>query len=189
MKVYTKTGDRGETSLAGGCRVSKDDCRVEAYGTVDELSAHVAVLRDAMDGDDPRLEPVRAELTEILRELMTAGSLLACAGDDAVRNVPPLRDDRVEALEQRIDRLQSGLPGVRSFVLPGGHPLVSQCQVCRTVCRRAERRVIAAAREYDVPETVLCYVNRLSDYFYSLGRKLSDLFHVMEIYWTPGDEP
>lgn len=182
MKIYTKTGDRGTTSLVGGQRVPKNHPRLEAYGTVDELMAQTALLRDNLP-DTEAMKPYRDDLLRILDHLMRAASYLATEGD-APKYLPPLGDDQVGFLESRIDAMQATLRPISTFTLPGGHPVVSLCHVCRTVCRRCERRTLTLAEEHAVPQSVMRYLNRLSDYFYTLGRKLTDEFHVKEIYWV-----
>ena len=167
MKIYTKTGDRGTTSLVGGQRVPKNHPRLEAYGTIDELMAQTARLRDNLP-DTETMKPYRDDLLRILDHLMRAASYLATEGD-APKYLPPLGDDQVGFLENRIDAMQA---------------VVSLSHVCRTVCRRCERRTLTLAEEYSVPQSVMQYLNRLSDYFYTLGRKLTDEFHVKETYWV-----
>ncbi|MDE7305008.1 MAG: cob(I)yrinic acid a,c-diamide adenosyltransferase [Alistipes sp.] len=183
MKVYTKTGDRGMTSLIGGERVFKTDSRVEAYGTVDELAAFVALLSDRLRGDAGLAEP-NEDLKRILSRLMTVEALLA-VGETGSTQVPPLGPDAVEALEQRIDAMQEALPPIDKFTLPGGHPAVSLCHICRTVCRRAERAALRADQEHGVDATALAWLNRLSDYFYLLGRTLTAYYRVDETLWIP----
>jgi len=183
MKIYTKTGDTGGTSLVGGRRIAKDDIRVCAYGTVDELSAQAALLRDMMKEREAELGIYRGDLLEILKTLMTIEALLACDAE-SIAKVAPLHDDRVDFLEKRIDEMSVGLPAVKYFLLPGGNPLVSMSHLCRTVCRRAEREAVAASRQFCASEEVLRYLNRLSDYFYTLARKLSAELNVEEVYWT-----
>ena len=183
MKVYTKTGDRGMTSLIGGKRVEKYHPRIEAYGTVDELMSHIAYLRDEMNGQIDLL-PYRNDLLDILDHLMRCCSLIA-AEEDVTKQLPEVNATHISFLEQRIDDMQASVKPIDKFTLPGGHPLVSLSHICRTVCRRAERRTIEAASENAVDEVVMIYLNRLSDYFYLLGRKLSDEFNVKELYWLP----
>ncbi len=180
MKLYTKGGDKGSTSLIGGARVSKNDSRVEAYGSVDELSAFVALLSDKLrnNGD------YSAELDGINSMLMSVEALLAC-DENSAKTMPTISDENISALEQKIDELQSQLPPLTSFTIPGGDERVSMCHVCRTVCRRAERRAIAAAEEWEVSANAVIYLNRLSDYFYALGRALTIHFGVEEILWRP----
>lgn len=189
MKVYTRTGDKGMTSLIGGERVFKTDERVEAYGTVDELSAFVALLADRLRPDATAASYVAA-LNNILSRLMTVEALLAqgTLPDDAepgAGKVPPLDPACIVWLEEQIDALQAALPAIDKFTLPGGHETVSLCHVCRTVCRRAERTALRADHRYGVDASVLGYLNRLSDYFYVLGRSLTAHYGVEEILWIP----
>ena len=161
MKIYTKTGDQGTTSLVGGERVFKTDERVEAYGSVDELTAFVALLTDHLRGD-VGLEPRVWELARIASQLMTVAATLA-VGEGGADKVKP----------------------ITKFTIPGGHRVVSLCHVCRTVCRRAERAALRADAKYGVAPEVLMYLNRLSDYFYLLGRTLTEYFSVEETLWIP----
>lgn len=183
MKVYTRTGDKGTTSLIGGERVFKTDSRVEAYGSVDELASFVALLADHLRGN-AGLKEICGELAQILSRLMSVEALLAVGqgGDD---KVAPLASGCVEWLESRIDAMQAALPAIDKFTLPGGHVAVSLCHVCRTVCRRAERAALRAGQEHDVDASALAWLNRLSDYFYLLGRTLSVHFGAEEVLWIP----
>ncbi|MDR1120881.1 MAG: cob(I)yrinic acid a,c-diamide adenosyltransferase [Dysgonamonadaceae bacterium] len=180
MKVYTKTGDKGQTALIGGKRVTKNHPRIEAYGTVDELMAHTALLMDMLkDKHDKDF------LLWILDRLMTASSVLAAEGD-AVKKIPQVATDDITRVEQRIDEMESILEPMNSFILPGGHPAASQCHVARTVCRRAERKIIGLADDrYDVPAEVTGFINRLSDYFFVLSRKMAKDFNIIIKKWTP----
>lgn len=181
MKIYTKTGDGGLTSLIGGERVFKSDERVEAYGSVDELAAFTALLAD-------RLREVQApagyvgELMRILSQAMCVEALLA-VGEEGGDKVAPLPGEAVAWLEERIDAMQAALPAIDKFTLPGGDTAVSLCHVCRTVCRRAERAALRADHRYGVDAGALQWLNRLSDYFYLLGRTLAARFGVEEILW------
>lgn len=198
MKIYTKTGDEGTTALIGGQRVGKDDPRVEAYGTADELAATIACLRDGitveMNGsgcsgtgdtpDDaaiPALGELRDDLRRILNTLMSVQASLASPPDQ--NGAYRIRDGDVAFLESRIDAIYETLPPIAHFTIPGGHPLVSQSHVCRTVCRRAERCAVRASRDYGVDPDALKYLNRLSDYLYGAGRKLSLILGCAEEYW------
>lgn len=182
MKIYTKGGDKGRTSLIGGERVSKFDTRVEAYGTIDELSAQVAMLRDMLGGVS--IAEFDEDLIEILRTLMSVESVLAVGkgGDDKVPGIPSAK---IEWLEGRIDDINSTLPEIHFFTIPGGHVIVSQTHICRTVCRRAERHTCRAAAEHDILPGALRYLNRLSDYLYVLGRKLTERLNTEEVLWNP----
>lgn len=166
MKLYTKTGDAGMTGVIGG-RVRKDDARVEAYGTIDELNSFVGLAVQSA-AEDGRCGDLRERLLDIQHELFDCGSDLSCleAGDRPHKVTP----DRVAALEADIDRLQAEAPPIRRFVLPGGTPLSAWLHVCRTVCRRAERRVVALAGAAETNREVLRYLNRLSDYFFAAAR-------------------
>ncbi|MCH5329332.1 MAG: cob(I)yrinic acid a,c-diamide adenosyltransferase [Alistipes sp.] len=181
MKVYTKTGDDGTTSLIGGERVSKYDERVEAYGSTDELTAFTALLCDELRGD-ASLAATVAELERLESRLMSVSALLA-AGDGG--SVPPLGEDEVSFLESRIDAMQSEVSPIVKFTIPGGRRELSLCHVCRTVCRRAERAALRADAEYGVDKTALVWLNRLSDYFYLLGRRLAEHYGVAERLWQP----
>lgn len=183
MKVYTKTGDRGTTSLVGGERVSKCDERVEAYGSVDELMAFTALLSDYLR-NDPALTPQLEELNRILSQLMTVSARLA-TGKGGEEKVAALEEGAERWLEERIDAMQESLPPITKFTIPGGHQAVSMCHVCRTVCRRAERMALRADAVYGVDPSTLIYLNRLSDYFYLLGRMLTAYFAVEETLWIP----
>lgn len=183
MKVYTKTGDKGMTSLIGGERVFKCDERVEAYGSVDELSAFVALLTDRLR-PDAALASLVEELNSILSRLMTVEALLA-AGEGGRDKVAPLAPECVAWLEGRIDAMQAALPPIDKFTIPGGHEAVSLCHVCRTVCRRAERAALRADQRYGVDASALVWLNRLSDYFYVLGRTLTAHYRVEETLWIP----
>lgn len=183
MKVYTKGGDKGLTSLIGGERVYKTDERVEAYGTVDELTAFVALLADKLCGDD-RFAGHVDMLRRIESQLMTVEALLA-VGEGGAGKVARLEDDVTIELERSIDSMQDGLPAITKFTIPGGDERVSLCHVCRTVCRRAERAAIRAAQRHETDAEAMVYLNRLSDYFYLLGRTLAELLGVKEILWIP----
>ncbi len=188
MKVYTRTGDSGTTSLVGGQRVKKHNERIEAYGSVDELMAHVAYLRDLIK-ESPLLDETTVsqeidELSTIINRLMIAAGILACDKNDYDK-VPPLKDEFIEALEQGIDRISAELTPIKRFTLPGGNTLVSYAHVARTACRRAERATVKAAEMYDIDAMPIMYINRLSDYLYVLGRLLVERTAVEEIYWEP----
>lgn len=184
MKLYTKGGDKGSTSLIGGERVSKCDCRVEAYGTVDELTAHIGFLADRTMALYADSEPFIDDLKRINSTLMDIEALLA-VGSGAEAKVKPLDSSRVEWLEGRIDDLQAQLKPLTSFTIPGGCELTSICHICRTVCRRAERNAVAASAEHTIDANAMIYINRLSDYLYALGRVLCDKMGKSEFVWQP----
>ena len=183
MKVYTKSGDKGFTSLIGGERVSKTDIRVEAYGTVDELIAYIALLGDKLSADDV-FENSVAQLRKIESELMTVSAMLAIGqgGEDKVKAIS---DESTERLEQEIDAMQATLPQITKFTIPGGDKRHSLCHVCRTITRRAERAALRVEENYEVDAAVLTYLNRLSDYFYLLGRTITRITACEEILWIP----
>ncbi len=177
MKIYTKTGDTGQTSLFGGDRLSKDDARIEAYGTVDELNAFVGLLRDHLSDEE-----VRALLLVIQNRLFTLGAHLATApGRQSA--APDLQDEDIQLLEQAMDRMDEVLAPLRNFILPGGHAAISYAHLARTVCRRAERRVVGLVQEDDNVEIIIRYLNRLSDYFFVLARYVAHLYKVEEVIW------
>ena len=179
MKIYTKKGDKGETGILGGTRLPKHHLRIEAYRTVDELNSFVGVLRDHVPANKS------SDLIRVQEELFTIGSNLA---SDPVKNrmeLPMISQDDILRLEDQMDQMDESLPEMKSFVLPGGHPSVSSAHVCRCVCRRAERLCVALDENDPVNELILQYLNRLSDYFFVLSRKLTQEFEVDEIPWKP----
>lgn len=182
MKVYTKGGDKGRTSLIGGERVVKYDLRVEAYGTVDELTAFTALLADKLMGKEFATEV--EQLRRIESQLMTVAALLA-TGEGGKDKVASIKPEAVEELEHQIDAMQEALPAITKFTIPGGDERASLCHVCRTVCRRAERASLRAAAEYELDSSAMIYLNRLSDYFYLLGRTVVERAKVEEILWIP----
>lgn len=180
MKIYTKTGDKGTTALFGGARVSKAHDRINAYGTVDELNAYIGLLRD-QDVNSVRVEL----LVEIQDRLFTLGSLLAVEPGNTKVKVPQLTAADVDRLESAIDTMDSHLPAMKNFVLPGGHQAVSFCHIARCVCRRAERLVIALSTHEAVADVIIQYLNRLSDYLFVLSRQMSVDLDVKETPWKP----
>jgi cob(I)alamin adenosyltransferase len=180
-KIYTKTGDKGETSLIGGTRVPKYNERIEAYGTLDELNSFIGYLRDQLT--DIHLREV---LLRIQENLFIAESELATDPDKEItRSLPYLSENNVLELEQEIDAMNLHLPAITSFILPGGHPLVSLSHVCRTVCRRGERIIIKLASEIPVDVILIKYINRLSDYLFVLARELAFLNNIEDLPWKP----
>ncbi len=179
FKIYTKTGDAGETSLIGGTRVPKYHQRIEAYGTLDELNSFIGLIRD-QDID----EGSKLVLIEIQDRIFTAESQLAIDTENPpLRRMPELKEDDILFLENQIDKMNEELPPISNFVLPGGHQAVSLCHVARTVCRRAERITISLRENYPVSELVIKYLNRLSDYLFVLSRKLTKDLNAVEIPW------
>lgn len=179
-RIYTKTGDTGKTALIGGTRVPKYDERIEAYGTVDELKSWVGLLHDKII--DNRQKEI---LIEIQDRLFTAESLLAQDGSESNRLLPELKEADIEFLEKEIDFMNESLPPIKSFVLPGGHELISFTHITRTVCRRAERIIIKLSEKHPVNPLIIKYINRLSDYFFVLARKLTIDLDAEETAWKP----
>lgn len=180
MKIYTKTGDQGETSLYGGKRVSKADIRIESYGTIDELNSYIGLL-----GDFEINKKRKNLLKEIQDRLFTIGAALAADPDKPSLKKPDLLETDLELLEREIDIMQESLPEMKFFILPGGHKNVSFCHLARTVCRRAERLVVVLAETDSVEMLVMMYLNRLSDYLFVLSRAMAMELGVDEIPWKP----
>lgn len=180
IKIYTKTGDKGQTSLLGGTRLPKYHIRIEAYGTVDELSAWTGLLRDSITE-----EHTREILIYIQDRLFTINSSLASDPQKSKFKIPHISEDDITALEKEIDAMDAELPEMKSFVIPGGHLTVSRCHITRCVCRRAERRVVHLAETDKVDEIIVRYLNRLSDYLFMLARWLTRDLNVTEIPWKP----
>ncbi len=180
MKIYTKTGDAGTTSLFGGKRVLKSNLRIDTYGTVDELNSWIGLVRD-----QPVNEKRSDLLTTIQDRLFTIGALLATEPGNTKVKTPHLAEDDVVQLEKAIDHMQEQLPPMRAFILPGGHPSVSVCHIARTVCRRAERLVIALNEAEPVNQYIIPYLNRLSDYLFVLSRMMTRELGATETPWKP----
>jgi cob(I)alamin adenosyltransferase len=181
FKIYTKTGDKGETSLIGGGRVPKFHLRIESYGTLDELNSFVGYLRDQLDPQ----ETVQVLFT-IQERIFSIESLLAVEpGKEINQILPSIEEGDIALLETEIDKMNSFLPELRNFIIPGGHPLVSLCHICRTVCRRSERLVIRLAYKEGVNEIIIRYLNRLSDYFFVLARKIAQDLGIEDVTWHP----
>ncbi|MEP6260316.1 MAG: cob(I)yrinic acid a,c-diamide adenosyltransferase [Gillisia sp.] len=187
MKIYTKTGDKGTTSLFGGTRVPKHHIRIESYGTVDELNAHIGLLKDQDCGDH-----TRQVLNRIQDRLFTIGSTLATEPEKATLKsgkdrlgISKISEKDIELLEQEMDSMNDQLPPMTNFILPGGHQSVSFCHIARCVCRRAERNATALHEISPFDDMVLMYLNRLSDYLFVLARKLSKDLNADEVKWIP----
>jgi len=177
FKIYTKTGDGGETSLFGGKRLPKYHLRIESYGTVDELNAHLGLVRDQLTD-----EAYRKQLIEIQNRLFTIGSNLASDPSKEMKT-PDLTEADIKLLEDWMDTMDEVLPPLKHFILPGGHVAVSSCHVARCVCRRAERLVVALAANEPVEQILIKYLNRLSDYLFILCRMIAYKFDMEEIKW------
>ncbi|SJZ72667.1 cob(I)yrinic acid a,c-diamide adenosyltransferase [Sediminibacterium ginsengisoli] len=182
IKIYTKTGDQGKTSLIGGTKVPKSHIRIEAYGTVDELNSYIGLVSDHITDEHTRIV-----LKEIQDRLFTIGSSLACDPErEPLMKMPDLREEDVKLLEKEIDAMNEVLPPMKSFILPGGHVAVSTTHVARCVCRRAERNCVnMQQQEVFVDPLVIKYINRLSDYLFVLARYAGHLLNVAEIPWKP----
>ena len=180
MKIYTKTGDIGETSLFGGRRVLKSELRIDAYGTVDELNSWIGLLRDVQTENS-----TKDLLKEVQDRLFTLGSTLAADPDNSKLKTPDLHETDIELLEKAIDQMDEELEPLRNFVLPGGHVFVSYCHLARTVCRRAERLCVALHQSADVHPLTIKYLNRLSDYLFTLSRKMAKDLGAEEVNWLP----
>lgn len=178
MKIYTKTGDKGQTSLIGGTRVPKHNIRIESYGTVDELNSWIGLINDQELNQDTKII-----LSEIQDRLFTIGSSLASDPEKSKMKIPDLHQSDIELLEKEIDKMNEVLPEMRNFILPGGHTTVSYCHLARCVCRRAERNVIHLHESEYVNEMVIVYLNRLSDFLFVLARYIAHQLKVNEIAW------
>lgn len=187
MKIYTKTGDKGTTALFGGKRVSKHHIRIDSYGTIDELNSWLGLIRDQNID-----EHSKNTLALIQNKLFTVGAILATDPEKAVQkngkeilNIAKISEDDIEYLEKEMDCMDSALPPMTHFILPGGHTTVSYCHIARTVCRRAERLATHLMENEPFDSNVLSYINRLSDYLFVLARKLSQDLGADEIKWIP----
>lgn len=179
MKIYTKTGDKGQTSLIGGTRVAKNSVRLEAYGTVDELNSYLGLIRSF---------PIAPELTDqliVIQNILfsVGGNLATDTSVKEVRSGLVVTDEDIAFLERAMDRMDETLPAMTHFILPGGEQAPSFAHIARTVCRRAERRVLDVAAQYDVDERVIRYINRLSDYLFVLARKIAFDAGAEELKW------
>src|SRR5580704_4277497 len=181
-RIYTKTGDQGQTHLAGGQRVSKDSARIECYGTVDELNAFVGMAAISASESVPELAPI---LRRVQHELFNLGSILATRPEDVHPKQARVTEAEVRQLETEIDRMNADLAPLRSFVLPGGTRLNTELHACRTICRRAERLAVTLAREEEIPPETVQYLNRLSDAFFVWSRWVNHVLGVPEVLWEP----
>jgi len=179
MKIYTKTGDKGDTSLFGGKRISKADLKIDTYGTVDELNSYVGLVKDVCDNDQNKV------LLKIQEQLFTIGAILATPEGKKNTFFKEVDSDDITYLEKQIDKMNETLTELDAFILPGGHVYVSYCHIARTVCRRAERLTVALSKNENINELIIKYLNRLSDYLFVLARKLAKDLCVDEIKWLP----
>lgn len=179
--IYTKSGDRGETSLIGGKRVSKLHPRIEAYGLVDELMAHTSMLRDLIEDEE-----LRDDLLKILDYEMVTASMLAADFEVMPAGLPVVGKEQVDFLEKRIDEMDASLEPLLSFLVPGGHPAISQAHIARTVCRRTERNILSLQEEHPIDEAIVQFYNRLSDYFFVISRKIASIMGIKQKPWKSG---
>jgi len=182
MKIYTKTGDKGKTSLIGGTKVFKSDLRIETYGTVDELNSFVGLCLDHLKANN-----INNVLAEVQDRLFTIGSALACDPEKETKlKIPDLHEEDIVILEKEIDKMNEVLPVMKSFILPGGHVTVSTLHIARTVCRRAERCCVKMEKkEMEIESLIIKYLNRLSDYLFILARFAAHQLGVKETPWKP----
>lgn len=182
-RIYTRTGDKGETRLVGGQKIAKDDLRIDCYGTVDELNAFVGATR--VTAEQARLQEFAAILKRVQHELFNLGSILATLPEDVHPKQPRITAAEIAKLEEEIDAANEKLPPLRSFVLPGGSRLDAELHICRTVCRRAERLLVTLAREQHIPSEAIQYLNRLSDAFFVWSRWVNHALGAAENLWEP----
>ena len=183
-KLYTKTGDKGTTSLLGGKKVSKADLRIESYGNVDELNSFIGHLKDQVAVENR----LKLQLYWIQEHLFTIGSILATEEGFKGFELPNITNKEVKQLEVWIDKFDQEVPPLKNFILPGGHSAVSLTHICRTVCRRTERSIISLANTAEIDQVILQFMNRLSDYLFIFARVLSKLLDAPEIPWSPNDD-
>jgi cob(I)alamin adenosyltransferase len=182
-RIYTKTGDKGETGLVGGQRVPKDAQRIAVFGAVDELNAFVGLVR--ISASDKKLNELEVICERVQHELFNLGSVLATLPEDLHPNQPRVNQETIAQLERDIDHYNAALPPLRSFVLPGGSRLCAELHVCRTICRRAERELVTLSHEEEVPREALLYLNRLSDAFFVWSRWVNQALGLEEALWQP----
>jgi cob(I)alamin adenosyltransferase len=182
LKIYTKTGDLGKTTLIGGTKVPKSHLRIESYGTVDELNSYIGLLSDHLTHQHSK-----TILKEVQDRLFTIGSSLACDPDkEPLMKIPDLKEKDIVRLEKEIDKMNEALPVMKSFILPGGHVAVSTAHVARCICRRTERICVnMQVQDLFVEPLVIKYLNRLSDYLFVLARYIGHLLKVDELPWKP----
>lgn len=184
MKIYTRTGDNGTTGLIGGTRVKKYNIRLEAYGTVDELNSYIGLIRSVFKD-----EATDSTLGKIQNKLFVIGANLATEGtNELIKKQVPCREEDIVMLEKEMDRMVEVLPPLNHFILPGGSEASAFCHVARTVCRRAERRIVELSEKAEVDKVLIKYINRLSDYLFVLSRKISMDLKTPEILWFPEND-
>ncbi|MGH9664750.1 MAG: cob(I)yrinic acid a,c-diamide adenosyltransferase [Bryobacteraceae bacterium] len=189
-RIYTRRGDAGETSLVGGQRVAKDSLRIESYGTIDELNAFVGAAclsAEEVIPRDPRFSLLSVILRRIQHELFNLGSILATRAEDVHQKQARITEEEVRQLETEIDTMNDVLAPLRSFLLPGGSRLNVDLHICRTVCRRAERVLVALARQEEMPPETVRYINRLSDALFVFSRWANHILPAPEVLWEPNE--
>jgi cob(I)alamin adenosyltransferase len=179
MRVYTRTGDKGETSLSGGTRVQKDHPRLDAYGTIDELNSHLGLIQSVIIDVGEK-----ARLTQIQNRVFVVSSNLAVDNVELLQKLPHILEEDIVNLEKAMDLMLDQIPPLNNFILPAGNPAVASCHIARTVCRRAERCMVGLSRIADIDPILIRYINRLSDYLFVLARKTSYDFGSDEVIWT-----
>ncbi len=180
MKIYTKTGDQGQTSLYGGKRVQKHSLRIDSYGTLDELNSYIGLIRDLTHGSNQD-----ELLSQIQHTLFDIGSHLAADPDKTQLKKPALEEVLIRQLEQAIDLMNEEIPPLKLFILPGGHPTVSHIHIARTLCRKSERRITELAFNEEINLIIIPYINRLSDYLFVFARYIAKQNNVKEYFWNP----
>lgn len=182
MKIYTKTGDKGQTALVDGSPISKSHGRIKTYGTVDELNSHLGLLISMLDSE-AKLSGEIPQLKEIQVWLFQLGSQLACANDDMAKKLPTINENQIQKMEARMDQWDSELPALKNFILPGGHPASAQAHVCRTVSRRAERTCVTLDETEPLTLPAISFLNRLSDYFFVFARLINHRLEFPSVEW------
>ena len=184
MKIYTKKGDQGQTSLVDGSKISKSNLRLETYGTVDELNSHLGMLISILN-DEEKLGNTIAPLKELQIWLFQLGSQLSCADQEVSKKLPTISEEQILELEKQMDQWESELPQLKNFILPGGHLGSSQAHICRTVSRRAERVCVLFNEATPLNFPAIAFLNRVSDYFFVLARVINHRLKIASIEWTP----
>lgn len=184
MKIYTKTGDRGQTSLVDGSKLSKSHLRLESYGTVDELNSHMGMLISMLE-NVAELKPELLLMQKVQVWLFQMGSQLACSDPKLAKKLPNITEQEIKDLEVQMDQWDQELPPLKNFILPGGHQASSQAHICRTVCRRCERICVRLEEQEALSFPAVPFLNRLSDYFYVLARLINHRLKIASIEWKP----
>lgn len=184
MKIYTKRGDQGQTTLVNGSPISKSDLRLNTYGTVDELNSHLGLLTSMLT-NEAKLKDLNQQILEIQNWLFNLGSQLACDDQKMAAQLPSLNQEPISFLENWMDQWDSELPVLKNFILPGGHLASAQAQVCRTVARRAERLCVELSQQTELKFPAVIFLNRLSDYFFVAARLINHRLGIESLIWKP----